>query len=93
MREPMFEGYLLMGREVIVITADRTGWTLVHQGKRIGPYPKEMDALSIAQLWAEGARRQGIMLEFVVQDSESSAQQVLDTRVQGGRSTDENSRV
>jgi hypothetical protein len=69
-REPIVKEYL-MGREVIFITADSDGWTLVHDGKRIGPYPTEKDALSIAQVWAEGARRQGTILEFVVQDSES----------------------
>ena len=60
-----------MGREVVAITAGNAGWTLVHKGKRLGPYPTEKDALSVAQIWAEGARRQGIILEFVIQDSES----------------------
>lgn len=58
-----------MGREVVSITADSDGWTLIHRGKRIGPYPSEMEALSVAQMWAEGARRQGIILEFI-QDSD-----------------------
>lgn len=62
-----------MGREVVFITADRIGWTLVHKGKRLGPYATERDAIYVAQLWAEGARRQGIMLEFS-QESESFAQ-------------------
>lgn len=82
-----------MGREVVHITADGSGWTLVHKDKRIGPYPTEKDALSVAQQWAEGARRQGIILEFVVQDSENSAQQLLEPRPQDERSTDEGSRV
>lgn len=73
-------GFLLMGREVIRITADRNGWTLVHGGKRLGPYPTEKDAIYTAQLWAEGARRQGIMLEFVSEGSESSAQQGRSTQ-------------
>lgn len=59
-----------MGREVVSITAGSDGWTLVHKGRRIGPYPTEKDALSVAQIWAEGARRQGIILEFV-QDGDS----------------------
>lgn len=82
-----------MGREVVFITADSDGWTLVHEGKKIGPYPTEKQALSVAQNWAEGARREGIMLEFVAQGSENPAQQSVDPRANGGQTTDESSRV
>lgn len=61
-----------MGREVVAITAGSDGWTLIHKGKRLGPYPTEKDALSVAQIWAEGARRQGIILEFI-QDGDRRA--------------------
>lgn len=82
-----------MGREVVFITADSGGWTLVHNDKRIGPYPTEKDALSVAQLWAEGARRQGIMLEFVVEDSETPARGLVESPTDHGQSTDENTRA
>lgn len=82
-----------MGREVVFITAERDGWTLVHDGKRLGPYPTEKDALSTAQLWAEGARRQGTILEFVF-ESEITAQALVDSPSNNdGRETDQNSRV
>ena len=56
-------------REVIHIT-NATGWTLVHQGKTVGPYSTENEARYVAQVWAEAARRNGIILEFVLPDSE-----------------------
>jgi hypothetical protein len=66
-----------MSRESVVISADRKGWALIHQGKTLGPYPTEMYALSVAQMWAEGARRQGIILEFDIQSENSSNRKLI----------------
>jgi hypothetical protein len=63
-----------MGQRDIIHIADGGGWHLVHEGRKIGPYSSEAEAVSVARKWAELAKRQGYDIEVVVDDSQTSSQ-------------------